>query len=311
MREPLTRTVLVGLAALAGAWLSACGRGAAPATPLIPPTAAARAMVPPPVGRIVLVVMENHDYAQLIGSPDAPFLNGLAAQYALADNYGLRHPSLPNYLALLGGDTFGTTSDCTRCFVDALNLVDALEANNKTWKSYQEDVPGPCFLGTGSAGYVVRHNPFMYFRDVREDTARCQHVVPLSQFSADLQAGSLPDFAWVTPNVEHDMHDGSIAEGDQWLATFVPPILASDAWRQSGVLVITWDEGRSDDGCCGDAAGGHTPLLLLTPDGKPGYHSPHPVTPYGVLRTIEDLWGLPYLGKTGEVGVDSLLDVWP
>jgi acid phosphatase len=218
---------------------------------------------------------------------------------------------LPNYLALLGGDTFGVTSDCTRCFIDAVNLVDALEANGKTWKSYQEDLPRPCFLGPSAGNYVIRHNPFVYFRDIRDNTNRCQQVVPASQFSEDLQAGQLPDFAWITPNLQNDMHDGSVAQGDQWLAGFVPPILASDAWRQNGLLLITWDEGRGDKGCCGGAVGGHTPLLIITPDGKAGYHSPDPVTPYGVLRTIEELWDLPYLGRTGEPTVESLLDVWP
>jgi phosphatidylinositol-3-phosphatase len=310
MRHASGRRRVVG-AVLAAMWLAACAHGAAPATPLVPPTAAARAFVPPPVDHIVLVLMENHDYDQVIGSPDAPYINGLAGQYALADNYGLRHPSLPNYLALLGGDTFGVTNDCTRCFVDALNLVDVLEANGRTWKSYQEDLPRPCFLGSSSGGYVIRHNPFVYFRDIREDAKRCQQVVPLSRFSEDLQTGQLPNFAWVTPNLENDMHDGSVAQGDQWLAAFLPPILASDAWRQNGLVLVTWDEGRGDEGCCGGAVGGHTPLLVLTPEGKPGYHSPAPVTPYGVLRTIEDLWGLPYLGKSGEESVDSLLDVWP
>jgi hypothetical protein len=192
-----------------------------------------------------------------------------------------------------------------------MNLVDALEVSGKSWKSYQEDVPGPCFLGASSGNYAMKHNPFVYFRDIREDPARCQQVVPLPQLADDLQTGALPDFAWVTPNLQHDMHDGSVAEGDQWLAGFLPPILASDAWRQNGLVLVTWDEGRGDSACCGGAVGGHTPLLVLTPAGKPGYHPPHPVTHYGVLRTIEEVWGLPYLGKSGEPGVDSLLDVWP
>jgi phosphatidylinositol-3-phosphatase len=309
MPRAQARRQLLG-AVLSVVWLLACARGA-PATPLVPPTAAARALVPPPVGHILLVVMENHDYDQVIGNPDAPFINGLAGQYALADNYGLGHPSLPNYLALLGGDTFGITSDCTRCFIDALNLVDALEANGRTWRSYQEDLPRPCFLGSSASAYVIRHNPFFYFRDIREDANRCQQVVPLSQFSEDLRAGQMPDFAWVTPNLVNDMHDGSVAQGDQWLAGFLPPFLASNAWRENGLVLITWDEGRGSQACCGGAVGGHTPLLIVTPDGKPSYHSPDPVTPYGVLRTIEELWGLPYLGRTGEPSVDSLLDVWP
>ena len=276
----------------------------------LPRTGAAQE-VAPPVSHIVLIMLENRDYDAIIGSPDAPYLNQLAAQFALADAYyGVRHPSLPNYLALLGGDTFGIHSDCTRCLVDAPNLVDALEAAGKTWKSYQEDLPTPCFLGASAGRYVLKHNPFLYFRDIREDPGRCQQVVPLAQFADDLQAGTLPDFAWISPNLRHDMHDGSVAEGDQWLAGFVPPILTSDAWRQDGLLLVTWDEGDSDAGCCGLAGGGHVPLLLVSPQGRPAYHSPLPATHYSLLRTIEELWGLDHVGHSGDPGVQPLLDVF-
>jgi acid phosphatase len=293
-------------------WFGLLGLGllAIAAVVSLPRTAAAQ-QAAPVVGHILLIVLENKEYDRVIGSPDAPYLNGLASQYAVADAYyGVRHPSLPNYLALLGGDTFGMRSDCTTCFVDAPNLVDALEAGGKTWKSYQEDLPSPCFLGTSAGGYVLKHNPFLYFRDIREDPDRCQRVVPLAQFADDLQAGTLPDLVWITPNVRHDMHNGSVAEGDHWLESFVPPILASDAWRQDGLLLITWDEGTSNARCCDMAAGGHMPLLLIAPQGAPGYHSPVPATHYSVLRTIEDLWGLDYLGHSGDPDVQPLLDVF-
>ena len=299
----------LALAAAATLVLGACAP-AAPASPQVVPTAAPRPVRPPPVGHILLLVMENRDYQDIIGSPDAPYLNALAGQYALADNYGLRHPSLPNYLALLGGDTFGIDSNCTRCIIDAPNLVDALEAAGKTWKSYQEDLPVPCFLGSAAGGYAAKHDPFVYFRDIRDNPSRCQQVVPLAQLADDLQAARLPDLAFVTPNLRHDMHDGSVAQGDGWLAGFLPAILASDAWRPDGLVLITWDEGRDNADCCGGATGGHTPLVAISPRGKPGYHTPHPVTPYGVLRTIEEVWGLGYLGHTGDPGVASLLDIF-
>jgi phosphatidylinositol-3-phosphatase len=277
---------------------------------LVPRTAAGQQVVPP-VSHVVLIMMENRDYDAIIGKADAPYVNQLAAQFALANAYyGVRHPSLPNYLALLGGDTFGIDSDCTSCFVDAPNLVDALEAAGKTWKSYQEDLPSPCFLGASAGRYVLKHDPFLYFRDIRDDPSRCHQVVPLSQFADDLQAGTLPDLAWISPNLRHDMHDGSVAEGDQWLANFVPPILASDPWGQDGLLLIAWDEGDSNAGCCGLADGGHVPLLLVTPKGKPGYQSPVPATHYNLLRTIEDLLGLGYVGHSGDPDVQPLVDVF-
>lgn len=253
--------------------------------------------------------MENREYNQIIGSRDAPYLNQLAAQYVTAvDYYAIRHPSLPNYLALLGGDTFGVTSDCTQCFVDSHNLVDELETGGRTWKSYQEDLPSPCFLGTQAGSYAIRHDPFLYFQDIRSDTRRCQQVVPFTEFSTDLASGNLPDYVWITPNLQDDMHDGSTAAGDRWLAGVVPQILASDAWRQNGLLLITWDEGTTNAGCRGIPGGGHVPLLIIAPQGKPGYQVTAPSTHYTLLRLIEDLWGLPPLGNAATANAQPLLD---
>lgn len=258
---------------------------------------------------IFLIVMENKEYDQVIGSPDAPYLNQLATRYAVAERYyAIRHPSLPNYLALFGGQTFGVKSDCIDCYTDAPSLVAQLEARGKSWKSYQEDLPRPCFLGAEAGGYVLKHNPFLYFQDIRSSPARCERILPLTQFDADLASGAAPNFVWITPNVRHDMHDGSVAEGDRWLADVVPRILASDAWREDGLLMITWDEGTSSAGCCVLATGGRVATLVIAARGKRGYRSTVPATHYSLLRTIEDAWGLEYLGHSGDPGVRPLLD---
>lgn len=255
-------------------------------------------------GHVFLIIMENRDATSILNNPRAPYINQLAARYASADQYyAISHPSLPNYLTLIGGDTFGVDSDCTDCFQSAPNLVDALETKGKTWKSYQEDMPRPCFLGEGTAKYALKHDPFLYFTDVRTNPARCNRVVPLTQFDTDLAGGNMPDFAWVTPNLIHDMHDGSITDGDTWLATFVPKILQSDAWKQQGELIIVWDEGEGNAGCCGVATGGRVPLLIITPNGPMGYHITPPLTHYSLLRTIEDQWGLARLGHSGDADV--------
>lgn len=264
---------------------------------------------PPSISHIFLIVMENKEYGDIIGSAAAPYLNQLAGQYALAERYyGIRHPSLPNYLALLGGDTFGITSDCTNCFVNKPNLVDALEAKGKTWRAYEEDLPSPCYLGASSGGYALKHDPFLYFDDIRNNPGRCQNVVPLTQLDTDLSTGAVPDFVWITPNLRHDMHDASVSTGDAWLASFVPRILASEAWRNDGLLMIVWDEGSTNAGCCGVASGGHIPALFISPAGKPGYRITEPATHYSVLRTIEDLWGLERLGHSTDPSVTPLLD---
>jgi phosphatidylinositol-3-phosphatase len=260
------------------------------------------------LGRVFLIVMENRGYSEVLNNPDAPYLRELASRYGLAEQYrAIAHPSLPNYLALIAGDTFGVRSNCTECFFDEPNLADELEAHGKTWKSYQEDLPFPCFLGEQSGGYVLRHNPFLYFEKIRADRLRCQRVVPLGQLKADLDSGGVPDLAWITPNLLHDMHDGSIAQGDQWLAGLVPSILSSSAWQQNGLLVIVWDESSSLD----TVDGGHIPALFIAPDARPGTRSSAPASHYHLLRTLEEGWGLSYLGHSGDPDVQPISDLVP
>jgi phosphatidylinositol-3-phosphatase len=279
-------------------------------TPPSPPPPSLTAAAMPDTGHIFVLMLENSEFGGIIDNPNAPYLNQLAGQYALAEQYyGVSHPSLPNYLALLGGDTFGISSDCTDCLLDKPNLADQIEAHGKTWKSYQEDLPAPCSHQSSVGGYHVWHNPFLYFHDIRDNQTRCQRVVPLDELAADIQHASLPDFVWISPNEQHNLHNvGSVVEGDRWLSTFVPQILASDAWRQNGVLFIVWDEGDTDAGCCGVATGGHIPMLVIAPRGRSGYRSTVPVTHYNLLRTIEDLWGLDHVGRSADPASQPLVD---
>ena len=294
--------------------LCACG-GSARRVPATAPTSsrptAASTRVPsvavPTFSHIFLIVFENKDYADVIGSTQASYLNRLAAQYALATNYfAVAHPSLPNYLALTGGSTFGVGSDCTACFQHAPNLADQIEAHGRTWKAYMEDLPRPCFLGSKSGQYAIKHDPWLYFDDVRTSPSRCGRVVPLSQLSRDIAANSVPDLAWITPNLCHDMHDCSVQAGDTWLASFLPPLLAAPAWQEGGLILIVWDEGSSDAGCCGDAHGGHVPLLVIARDARPGFQSRAALNHYSVLRTIDDAWSLGHLGDAAAPATASL-----
>jgi hypothetical protein len=254
----------------------------------------------PNFGHIIIIVMENKEASQIVGNPDAPFLNELARDYAqAADYYAISHPSLPNYLALTGGDTFGITSDCHTCFVNADNIANQLAAAGKTWKAYMESMPGPCFVGDKLPDYSVNHDPFMYYDDIRTNPDLCNEVVPFSQFSIDLRADTLPDFVWITPNTCNDMHSCAISIGDSWLKTLVPEILASPAWKDNGVLFITFDEGVTQSGCCSFAAGGKVFTLVISPFGKAGYVSTASYDHYSLLRTIEASWNLPLLEKAG------------
>src|SRR3989475_8912185 len=221
---------------------------AATATTTAPSHAASPAPVRatvPAFSHIFEIVMENHEYSSVIGRPDAPYVNNLVATYGLATNYfAASHPSLPNYLALTAGSTFGIASDCTTCFVNATNIADQVESSGRSWKAYMEDMPTPCYMGASAGNYAMKHNPFMYYTDIRNNAARCAaHVVPFTQFGVDMSAGQLPNFVWITPNMCNDTHDCSVSTGDAWLGTVVPRIIGSAAFRNGGGLFLTLGEG--------------------------------------------------------------------
>jgi acid phosphatase len=284
----------------------------APAATAAAPTAAATHAAPPPppppaVGavpsfsHVFVIVMENHEYNSVIGNPAAPYTNGLVASYGLATNfYAASHPSLPNYLALTAGSTFGIASDCTTCFISATNIADQLEGSGRSWKAYMEDMPVPCFTGASSGNYAMKHNPFLYYNDIRNNTARCAaHVAPFTQFWVDMSSGAVPNFVWITPNMCNDTHDCPVGTGDAWLRSVVPTITGSAAFRNGGALFITWDEGSSSAGCCSGSWGGHVATLVIAPNATPGYRSAVAENHYGLLRTIEDGFHLSHLAAAG------------
>jgi hypothetical protein len=250
----------------------------------------------PAFDHIFTIVMENHSYSQIIGSGSAPYINSLAAKYGLATNYfAVAHPSLPNYLALTGGSTFGITSDCTTCFVSAPNIAkDRVEASGRSWKAYMESMPKACFVGD-SYPYMQKHDPFIYFNDIRTNAAECNKVVPYSTLATDLKsAGTTPNYAWITPNMCNDMHDCSVSTGDTWLKNNVPAILNSAAFTaQNSLLMITWDE---DNG----SSGNHVATLVIAKSVPAGFRSGVHYTHYSLLRTVESAWGLsPLTGNDG------------
>jgi hypothetical protein len=230
--------------------------------------------------------------------PHAPYENGLAKRFGLSTgSYALAHPSLPNYLALLGGSTFGITSDCTSCTVDAPNLVDQLEGAGISWKAYMEGLPSPCYQGPSAGAYAKKHDPFLYFDDIARNAARCSHVVPLTQLTADLASDHLPAFTWITPDLCHDTHDCGVATGDGFLAGLVPKL--QRAMGPDGVLFLTWDEGSTDAGCCGSPGGGHVATIVVASAVRAGTRLAGPFSHYSILRTIEAMWGLPPLRQAG------------
>jgi hypothetical protein len=241
---------------------------------------------------ILVVVLENKGESSVLGNPEAPNFNGWAKRYAVLSHYGgVSHPSLPNYLAMTSGSTHGITSDCTTCVVSGRNLADLLEQASLSWKAYAEGLPRPGFTGASAGRYAKKHVPFLYFRDIVSSRSRLRHVVPLRQFGRDLATGVLPSFALIVPNLCHDMHDCSVETGDTWLGGFISPLLRNATLAHSAIFIVT-DEPTSEDA---DEA---VPALALGPLVVPGSKYSAQTSHYGLLRTIEDAWGLPRLGQS-------------
>jgi phosphatidylinositol-3-phosphatase len=281
------------IAVIAIAGLCGCG-AVSRASPVVSGPAPVASVHGGAPAHVAVIVMENEEYGSVVSAGSAPYINGLARHYALARSmFAVGHPSLPNYLALTGGSTFGIQSDCTGCSVSATSLVDQLERAHVSWKAYMEDLPHPCFTGASSGDYAKKHDPFAYYTRITTNPTRCSHVVPLGRLAADERGHTLPRFIWITPNLCHDMHDCSVSTGDRFLATLVPALLRS--LGRNGVLFLTWDEGSSDAGCCHLASGGHIATIVAGPGARPGARITTPTDHYSVLQTIEDLFRLPRL----------------
>jgi hypothetical protein len=243
---------------------------------------------------VVVIVMENKECSQVVGSPDAPFFNRVARRGALLEDlYATTHPSVPNYLALTSGSTL-VAHDCTTCTFSVHNLIDELASAGVSWRAYMEGMPSRCFRGAQSGAYVRRHDPFMMYADIADNPARCARVVPLSELGSDVRARRLPQFAWITPNLCDDMHDCGVRAGDRFLARVVPPLLKVVGPR--GVIIVTWDEGLTKRRCCRLARGGNIPTLLLGGAVRPGARPRLAYDSYSILRTIEEAFGVRPLG---------------
>ena len=259
-------------------------------------------------------MFENKEFGTVIGNARMPGYNQLAREHTLLTQYyAIRHPSLPNYIALIGGDTFGIDSNCNDCFVNAPSLPDLIEASGRTWKTYQEDMPKPCYLGD-TLLYAQKHNPFIYFDPIRLDVARCERsIVPLTALQADMATSSLPNFIFITPNLCNDAHDCTLDVADAWLTDLLGRLVpALDAASQSYLLVMLFEEGQGDHSCCGlpPEAGGRVPVVLYSPLAKNGFEDATPYTHYSLLKTISAAWGLPLLGHAADASQALITEPW-
>jgi phosphatidylinositol-3-phosphatase len=264
-------------------------------TLLVVPAHAAAPVVPR-FSHVIVVVFENKEVSAVLGNASAPTFNLYARTYAtLTRYYAVAHPSLPNYLALVSGSTQGITSDCDDCEVGARSLADTLDAAGRSWKVYAEGLPAPGFLGASSGRYAKKHNPFAYFRSVTTSAGRRARLIPLG----GLRRNALPDFAFVVPDLCNSMHDCPVATGDAWLRRVVGPLLHVPATA----IFIVFDEGRTNA-----RGGGHIAAIVAGTAVRRHVRYRALTGHYGLLRTIEQAWGLPLLGRSA--GARPITGIW-
>jgi phosphatidylinositol-3-phosphatase len=268
------------LSVLALALTSGCGGGGDSATTVNNPPAFGASSPSTPRDRIIVVVMENQDYASIMGSAAAPYMTGLAQSGGSLENFFANtHPSIGNYFMMTTGQI--VTNDSTfNNVVTADNLVRRMVADGRTWRVYAESLPNPGYIGGDAPPYVKHHDPFAYFSDVVNDPAQQQNLVPFSQLSADLNSNKLPDFSFVIPNNFSNMHDcppGSltcsndqkVSYGDTWLRTNIGPLLNSTALPGNTLLAIVFDEAETDN----SNGGGKIVGIFAGPRARPAFRS--------------------------------------
>jgi hypothetical protein len=288
--------------------------------------------VTPP--HVMVIVMENQESTSIIGSVSAPYINSLATKYRSATQwYAVQHNSPTDYLELLAGSNLGWPVPLRSS--KATTLVDELHAKSVPWKGYMESMPSTsCYPGTTTNGlYDVLHNPFRYFTNYSSASGgwcssanlSSEGVLPYpgsSGLVSALTGSNAPDFVWITPNDCNNMHGDSntgstckgvtgaplIKAGDTWLSSNIGPVISSPWFSQNGIIIITWDEGSTNKGCCSlTAPGGHVATIVVTSKNKGLGNFTATGDHYGTLRGIEETYGVvPLLGGSANIANGDL-----
>lgn len=230
---------------------------------------------------VVVVIEENKSFSTIIGNSDAPYINKLAREGVLfTDAHAIMHPSQPNYVALFAGSTYGLTDDSCPHDLTGPMLASELLAKKLSFAIYSESMPKAGFTGCSADRglYRRKHNPVADFQAGLPASVN----LPFSDFPSDY--AKLPSVAFVVPNMMNDMHDGTIAEGDAWLKLHLSDY-AKWAKTHDSLLIVTWDESDAR------SISNQIPLIVVGAGLKPA-HSGQFVDHYGLLRTLEDFYGL-------------------
>src|SRR5687767_8062586 len=201
-----------------------------------------------------------------------PYLNAIANRYGLAVNYFANtQPSIGDYFWLTTGQVITNDSNFTGVVTED-NIVRQLNFAGKSWRAYAESLPSVGYLGGDSYPYVKRHNPFAYFSDVINSPAQANNIVPFTQFAQDLASNQLPNYSFIIPNQQNNAHDcpaaipnctnaDKLAAADKWLKNNIDPLISSTAFRQGGLLILTWDESVNTDK---ENGGGHIATVVIS-----------------------------------------------
>lgn len=252
----------------------------------------------PQSSHIWIVAEENHSYEDVIGNSGMPYFNSLANKYGLGTQYySTQHNSLSALMWIVAGEEVTSDDDADSCF-DVDNVVRHLLAQNSTWRAYEEDLPYAGFQGLSWANYVRRHNPLIDFTDSCAPSQE-DYSVPFTQLATDMQNNATPNYAYITPNLNDDAHNGTLEQADQWLSEQIPAILARPEFQPGGdgLMFIQWDEGdltdeggSSDDDRCASniltGCGGRVATLLIGPQVKPAYQSTMLYSHVNLLATV-------------------------
>jgi hypothetical protein len=283
LRSPFRTALLLATSAVAAALVSSAGAAS---------VAGAANGVPRP-DHVVVVVMENHSNTDVIGNPAAPYINSLAGSGAnFTQSYALTHPSQPNYLMLFSGSNQGVTDNSCPHTFGTPNLGSELIANGLTFTGYSESMPYDGYTGCTSGSFARKHNPWINWSNIPASSN-----LTLNAFPSDYS--QLPTVSFVTPNLDNDMHDGTVAQGDTWLHDHFDGYVQW-ATTHNSLLVLTFDE---DD----NNAGNRIPTVFVGASVQPGDYSEH-ITHYNVLRTLEDAYDLPHAGAAALA--TPITDVW-
>lgn len=311
MRNPFRQRAAALAAAVAGLLISLPGTASADAisgsaTGHGVPTASApcgvdrRQDAPAQYSHVIWVLMENKSFADVNGSPNAPYINQLADECGVATNYSAEtHPSLPNYVALTSGSTQGIPGDGPPATyeVDVPSIFSQLGGD---WRGLDESMTSNCEL-TNDGHYAVRHNPAVYYTGIRDICAAKD--IPFDMDTANITADLSAKFTFITPDVCDDMHSdcsgagagipGELQRGDAYLSQLMPKLINSNEYQAGNTaIVLTWDEGRG--------AANTVFTTVVAPTVTPGTRAGDAFTHYSLLRTTEEMLGLPYLGGAAD-----------